>query len=194
MISPPPSFYQIKEGVIASFSFMRKKDQIKNLFLLNNESFWHSCWIVFFVNALVAVLASYGIKSTFEVDLKFVLLPKLILITIIDISLFSLLVFYVFEKIKKSDQFLKYIIPFNWIQASQAIMMLFFTIFSLVLPPSIFLIFGFALVVWVTISLWRIGKDEVGLTGWGAAGMIILSVITEAGIGLFSRYISKVIV
>ncbi len=194
MISPPPSFYQIKEGVIASFTFMRKKDQIKNLFLLNNESFWHSCWIVFFVNALVAVLASYGIKSTFEVDLKFVLLPKLILITIIDISLFSLLVFYVFEKIKKSDQFLKYIIPFNWIQASQAIMMLFFTIFSLVLPPSIFLIFGFALVVWVTISLWRIGKDEVGLTGWGAAGMIILSVITEAGIGLFSRYISKVIV
>jgi len=194
MISPPPSFYQIKEGVIASFTFMRKKDQIKNLFLLNNESFWHSCWIVFFVNALVAVLASYGIKSTFEVDLKFVLLPKLILITIIDITLFSLLVFYVFEKIKKSDQFLKYIIPFNWIQASQAIMMLFFTIFSLVLPPSIFLIFGFALVVWVTISLWRIGKDEVGLTGWGAAGMIILSVITEAGIGLFSRYISKVIV
>ena len=194
MISPPPSFYQIKEGVIASFTFMRKKDQIKNLFLLNNESFWHSCWIVFFVNALVAVLASYGIKSTFEVDLKFVLLPKLILITIIDISLFSLLVFYVFENIKKSDQFLKYIIPFNWIQASQAIMMLFFTIFSLVLPPSIFLIFGFALVVWVTISLWRIGKDEVGLTGWGAAGMIILSVITEAGIGLFSRYISKVIV
>lgn len=194
MISPPPSFYQIKEGVIASFTFMRKKDQIKNLFLLNNESFWHSCWIVFFVNALVAVLASYGIKSTFEVDLKFVLLPKLILITIIDISLFSLLVFYVFEKIKKSDQFLKYIIPFNWIQASQAIMMLFFTIFSLVLPPSIFLIFGFALVVWVTISLWRIGKDEVGLTGWGAAGMIILSVITEAGIGLFSRYISKIIV
>ena len=194
MISPPPSFYQIKEGVIASFTFMRKKGQIKNLFLLNNESFWHSCWIVFFVNALVAVLASYGIKSTFEVDLKFVLLPKLILITIIDISLFSLLVFYVFEKIKKSDQFLKYIIPFNWIQASQAIMMLFFTIFSLVLPPSIFLIFGFALVVWVTISLWRIGKDEVGLTGWGAAGMIILSVVTEAGIGLFSRYISKVIV
>ena len=194
MISPPPSFYQIKEGVIASFTFMRKKDQIKNLFLLNNESFWHSCWIVFFVNALVAVLASYGIKSTFEVDLKFVLLPKLILITIIDISLFSLLVFYVFEKIKKSDQFFKYIIPFNWIQASQAIMMVFFTIFSLVLPPSIFLIFGFALVVWVTVSLWRIGKDEVGLTGWGAAGMIILSVITEAGIGLFSRYISKVIV
>ena len=194
MISPPPSFYQIKEGVIASFTFMRKKDQIKNLFLLNNESFWHSCWIVFFVNALVAVLASYGIKSTFEVDLKFGLLPKLILITIIDIALFSLLVFYVFQKINISEQFLKYIIPFNWIQASQAIMMLFFTIFSLVLPPSIFLIFGFALVVWVTISLWRIGKDEVGLTGWGAAGMIILSVITEAGIGLFSRYISKVIV
>ena len=86
MISPPPSFYQIKEGVIASFTFMRKKNQIKNLFLLNNESFWHSCWIVFFVNALVAVLASYGIKSTFEVDLKFGLLPKLILITIIDIA------------------------------------------------------------------------------------------------------------
>ena len=194
MINGPPSFYEIKEGVNASFKFMTKKDKIKNLFVLNTERFWHSCWIVFFVNALVAVLASYGIKSTFEVDLKFGLLPKLMLITVIDIALFSLIVFYVFEKIKKSDKFLIYIIPFNWVQASQAMIMLCFTIFSLVLPPSLFLIFGFALVVWVTISLWRIGKDEVGLTGWGAAGMIILSVITEAGIGLFSRYISKMFI
>jgi hypothetical protein len=39
MISPPPSFYQIKEGVIASFTFMRKKRQIKNLFLLITKVF-----------------------------------------------------------------------------------------------------------------------------------------------------------
>ena len=191
MISSPPSFYKIKKGVISSFNFMMKKDKVKNLFALNINSFWESCWIVFFINALVAALASYGIKSSFEVSLKASLLPKLMLITIIDIALFSILVFYIFEKINKQDEFFRYIIPFNWIQASQAIIMLSFTIFGLFLPASIFIFIGFGLVVWVTYSLWRIGKEEIGLTGWSAAGIIILSVITEASIGLISRYISK---
>ena len=191
MISTPPSFYKIKKGVISSFNFMMKKDKVKNLFALNINSFWESCWIVFFINALVAALASYGIKSSFEVSLKASLLPKLMLITIIDIALFSILVFYIFEKINKQEQFFRYIIPFNWIQASQAIIMLSFTIFGLFLPASIFIFIGFGLVVWVTYSLWRIGKEEIGLTGWSAAGIIILSVITEASIGLISRYISK---
>ncbi len=191
MISTPPSFYKIKKGVISSFNFMMKKDKVKNLFVLNINGFWESCWIVFFINALVAALASYGIKSSFEVSLKASLLPKLMLITIIDIALFSILVFYIFEKINKQEQFFRYIIPFNWIQASQAIIMLSFTIFGLFLPASIFIFIGFGLVVWVTYSLWRIGKEEIGLTGWSAAGIIILSVITEASIGLISRYISK---
>ena len=191
MISSPPSFYKIKKGVISSFNFMMKKDKGKNLFVLNINGFWESCWIVFFINALVAALASYGIKSSFEVSLKASLLPKLMLITIIDIALFSILVFYIFEKINKQDEFFRYIIPFNWIQASQAIIMLSFTIFGLFLPASIFIFIGFGLVVWVTYSLWRIGKEEIGLTGWSAAGIIILSVITEASIGLISRYISK---
>ena len=194
MISPPPSFFNIKIGVTASFNFMMKKDKIKNLFILNIDKFWESCWILFFINALVSILASYGIKSTFEVDLKANVLPKLILITIIDIMLFSILVFYVFQKMEKKNDFFRYIIPFNWIQATQAIIMLIFTLFGLFLPAAVFIFFGFGLVIWITFSLWRIGKEEIGLTGWGAAGIIVLSVLTEAGIGLFSRYLSKLLI
>ena len=191
MISAPPSFLNIKEGIRSSLNFMMKKDNVSNLFSLNIKKFWESCWILFFINALVSILASYGIKSTFEVDLKANLLPKLMLITIIDIVLFSILVFHIFEKINKHEEYFKYIIPFNWLQATQAMIMLGFTFFGLFLPASIFIFFGFGLVIWITFSLWRIGKEEIGLSGWGAAGIIVLSVITEASIGLFSRYISK---
>jgi hypothetical protein len=58
------------------------------------------------------------------------------------------------------------------------------------LPPSIFVFFSLGLVIWVTFSLWRIGKEEVGLTGWGATGMIFLSVASEAGLGMLSRALS----
>ena len=194
MISAPPSFLNIKEGIRSSLNFMMKKDNVSNLFSLNTKSFWESCWILFFINALVSILASYGIKSTFEVDLKANLLPKLMLITIIDIVLFSILVFHIFEKIYKHEEYFKYIIPFNWLQATQAMIMLGFTFFGLFLPASIFIFFGFGLVIWITFSLWRIGKEEIGLSGWGAAGIIVLSVITEASIGLFSRYISKLFI
>ena len=194
MISAPPSFLNIKEGIKSSLNFMMKKDNVSNLFSLNIKRFWESCWILFFINALVSILASYGIKSTFEVDLKANLLPKLMLITMIDIVLFSILVFHIFEKINKQEEYFKYIIPFNWLQATQATIMLGFTFFGLFLPASIFIFFGFGLVIWITFSLWRIGKEEIGLTGWGAAGIIVLSVITEASIGLFSRYISKLLI
>ena len=194
MISAPPSFLNIKEGIRSSLNFMMKKDNVSNLFSLNTKSFWESCWILFFINALVSILASYGIKSTFVVDLKANLLPKLMLVTIIDIVLFSILVFYIFEKINKHEEYFKYIIPFNWLQATQAMIMLGFTFFGLFLPASIFIFFGFGLVIWITFSLWRIGKEEIGLSGWGAAGIIVLSVITEASIGLFSRYISKLFI
>ena len=149
--------------------------------------------IVFFVNAVVSTLASYGIKANIDGDIQSGILPRLLLITIIDICLFSILVNTIFEKIGKGDKFYKFIIPFNWIQSFQAILMLSFAVLGLILPPSIFVFFGIMVVIWVTFSLWRIGKEEVGLTGWGATGMIFLSVIIEASLGMFSRSLSMTI-
>tara|TARA_B100001989_G_scaffold77577_1_gene53377 strand:- start:62 stop:217 length:156 start_codon:yes stop_codon:yes gene_type:complete len=51
MISPPPSFIDIKNGFKSSFDFIRRKSNVDNLFELDNEKFWQSCWIVFFINA-----------------------------------------------------------------------------------------------------------------------------------------------
>ena len=194
MISPPPSFIDIKNGFKSSFDFIRRQSNVDNLFELNNEKFWQSCWIVFFINALVAVLASYGIKASFDISMKANLLPKLLLITVIDISLFAILIYYIFKNLNKDNLFFKFIIPFNWIQAFQAFIMLSFTFFGLFLPASIFLFFGFALIIFVTFALWRLGKEEVGFSGWGAAGLIILSVLTEGGIGLISRSVSKLFI
>ncbi len=193
MIKFPPNPFVIKDGFFSAFQFMSKKGNSSQLFNLNLNGFWDSCWIVFFVNAVVSTLASYGIKANIDGDIQSGILPRLLLITIIDISLFSILVNSIFEKIGKGDKFFEFIIPFNWIQSFQAILMLSFAVLGLILPPSIFIFFGIMVVIWVTFSLWRIGKEEVGLTGWGATGMIFLSVIIEASLGMFSRSLSMTI-
>tara|TARA_B110000238_G_C15916088_1_gene348404 strand:+ start:20 stop:601 length:582 start_codon:yes stop_codon:yes gene_type:complete len=190
VINPPPHPTAFKLGVISAFRFMSKKDRVNNVFVLNQNGFWDSCWIVFFVNAVVAILASYGIKANLDGDIQNGMLPRLLLITVIDICLFSILVNFIFEKIGKADEFYKFIIPFNWIQSFQAIIMLSFAVLGLLMPPSIFVFFSIGLIIWVTFSLWRIGKEEVGLTGWGATGMIFLSVFTEASLGMLSRTLS----
>ena len=51
MISSPPSFIDIKNGFKSSFDFIRRKSDVDNLFELDIEKFWQSCWIVFFINA-----------------------------------------------------------------------------------------------------------------------------------------------
>ena len=193
MIKFPPNPFVIKNGLLSAFQFMSKKGNSSQLFNLNLNGFWDSCWIVFFVNAIVSTLATYGIKANIDGDIQSGILPRLLLITIIDICLFSILVKTIFEKIGKGDKFFEFIIPFNWIQSFQAILMLSFAILGLILPPSIFVFFGIMVVIWVTFSLWRIGKEEVGLTGWGATGMIFLSVIIEASLGMFSRSLSMTI-
>jgi len=190
VINPPPHPAAFKAGIISAFRFMSKKDNVSNVFSLNINSFWDSCWMVFFINAVVAILASYGIKANLDGDMQNGILPRLLLITVIDICLFSILVNLIFEKIGKPDAFFKFIIPFNWIQSFQAIVMLSFAVLGLILPPSIFVFLSMGLIIWVTFSLWRIGKEEIGLTGWGATGMIFLSVATEAGLGMLSRYLS----
>lgn len=190
MINPPPSPFVVKDGFVSAFKFMTKKDRISSVFYLNNNGFWDSCWIVFFVNAVVSTLASYGIKANLDGDIQSGILPRLLLITVIDICLFAILVNTIFERIGKGDAFYKFIIPFNWIQSFQAVLMLSFAILGLILPPSIFVFFGIGVVIWVTFSLWRIGKEEVGLSGWGATGMIFLSVVIEASLGMFSRSLS----
>ena len=190
MINPPPSPFVVKDGFVSAFKFMSKKDRISSVFNLNNNSFWDSCLIVFFVNAVVSTLASYGIKANLDGDIQSGILPRLLLITVIDICLFSILVNTIFERIGKGDAFFRFIIPFNWIQSFQAVLMLSFAILGLILPPSIFVFFGIGVVIWVTFSLWRIGKEEVGLSGWGATGMIFLSVVIEASLGMFSRSLS----
>jgi len=190
VINPPPHPAAFKAGIISAFRFMSKKDNVSNVFSLNINGFWDSCWMVFFINAVVAILASYGIKANLDGDMQNGILPRLLLITVIDICLFSILVNLIFEKIGKPDAFFKFIIPFNWIQSFQAIVMLSFAVLGLILPPSIFVFLSMGLIIWVTFSLWRIGKEEIGLTGWGATGMIFLSVATEASLGMLSRYIS----
>ena len=193
MINPPPSPFVVKDGFVSAFMFMTKKENATGVFNLNKNGFWDSCWIVFFVNAVVSSLASYGIKANLEGDIESGILPRLLLITVIDICLFSILVNMIFEKIGKGKFFYRFIIPFNWIQSFQAIIMLSFAMLGLIFPPSIFVFFGICAVIWVTFSLWRIGKEEVGLSGWGATGMIFLSVVIEASLGMFSRSLSVAI-
>ena len=190
MINPPPHPSVVKNGIVSAFKFMSKKNNVTSVFNLNSSGFWDSCWTVFLINAVVSTLASYGIKANIDGEIQNGILPRLLLITIIDICLFSILVNTIFEKIGKSDSFYKFIIPFNWIQSFQAIVMLLFAVLGLIFPPSVFVFVGIGVVIWVTFSLWRVGKEEIGLSGWGATGMIFLSVIIEASLGMLSRSLS----
>ena len=78
MINPPPHPMAFKAGMISAFRFMSKKDRVNNVFQLNKNGFWDSCWIVFFINAVVSILASYGLKANIDGDMQNGILPRLL--------------------------------------------------------------------------------------------------------------------
>ena len=47
MIKFPPNPFVIKDGFLSAFQFMSKKGNSSQLFNLNLNGFWDSCWIVF---------------------------------------------------------------------------------------------------------------------------------------------------
>ena len=192
MISPPPSFYDIKNCFKSVFNFIRKKDTVDNLFDLNNKKFWNSCWIVFFVNTFAAILTFQANETIFYTLFNGNIFAKLILVSLIDVILYAILVFYIFQNIEKENLFLKYIIPFNWIQALQQLMILLFVSLAF-LPLFIVRFIQFFVIIVVVFSLWRLGKEEIGLSGWGAAGMIFLSGFMQIVITTFFVFGSQII-
>ena len=112
MIKPPPHPVVFKDGLVSAFMFMSKKESVSGVFKLNSSTFWDSCWMVFFVNAVVSTLASYGIKANIDGDIQNGILPRLLLITIIDICLFSILVNTIFEKLVNQTLFISLLFLF----------------------------------------------------------------------------------
>ncbi len=175
MISPPPSFIDIKNGFKSSFDFIRRKNNVDNLFKLDNEKFWQSCWIVCIINILAFVLAFQANKAAFYTLFVDNIIAKLALIIFIDVMLYAIIVFFIFQNVKKENLFLKYIIPFNWIQALKQLIILLLVFSVAFLPLFLVRFIQFFTIIIVVFTLWRLGKEEIILSGWGSVGMILLS-------------------
>ena len=192
MISLPPTFSEIKNSLTSAYKYLSKQDEAANLFVFNNKKFWDSVWIAFLVNsfAIAITLNNPGIQAIIK------LLPGIkvslytgIFICLTHVILFSILIYYILDSIKKQNFFFNYIIPFHWLDVLYKLIGFVLIFFGFV-NPQIIGVIHILLGFWVFYIFWSLGK-EIGLTGIGSFGILILSKLLEQGLFVFFGYISK---
>ena len=186
----PPSPLKIKSNVSSTLQFMLKKSKASDLFSLNINGFWDCFWVLFILNAFNYALNAQILQKLlkFEDDL---LIIKLAIIAIVQISLYSIAINRILIIQRKETSFFYYLIPFYWMQITQSLLALVLVFFSLFFPGEFIFLLKISLIIWVLYAVWRLGKQEIGFSDWEVIGFICLNYFIDLSvIIIFLAYLS----
>ena len=190
MINLPPNPSIIKNGISSTLQFMLKKSKALDLFSLNIKDFWNCFWVLFILNAFTYALTAIILQKIlkFEDDL---LIVKFAIMTVVQISLYSIAVNRLLILQKKEGSFFQYIIPFYWLQITQSFLGLVLAVLALFFPGGIIFLLKICLVIWFLYSVWRLGKHEIGFSDREIIGFICLNYFIDLSVlVIFFAYIS----
>ncbi|MGC6517405.1 MAG: hypothetical protein ACON49_05200 [Candidatus Puniceispirillaceae bacterium] len=158
-------------SVAAAWRLALGRGKPQDLFSSSRDAFWQSVWGVWILHVLATSFAS-SIFGT-------VLFLRLSLISLISSLAYIWLVHFLLSRIGKTEAFLDFIIPYQWLTALQAI--LFGSIaLSVIAAPQLQLHLAvIPVVIWMIFRMWRLARDVIGISGGLAVGFILARIILD---------------
>ena len=167
-------------AIAAAWRLALGRGTAEALFEISPATFWQAVWGAWILHVLATSFASSLFGSEVFIRLS--------LISLISSLAYILLVHFLMKRIDKSQYFLAFIIPYQWLTALQAI--LFGTIAVGVLAvPQLQLHFAvIPVVVWMIYRFWRLAKDVMGITGGLAVGFVLARIILDGLINALTGF------
>ena len=154
------------------------KGQPEELFELSRASLWQSVWGSWILHVLATSFAS----SIFG---PFIFL-RLSVVSLISALAYILLVHFLLGRIDKSDRFLAFIIPYQWLMALQALLFGAVAVGVLIAPALQLHIAIIPIVLWMIYRFWRLAKDAIGITGGLAVGFILARILLDGAVNMLT--------
>ena len=167
-------------SVAAAWRLALGRGKAEELFQIDRASLWQSVWGAWILHVLATSFAT----SIFGAAVFL----RLSLVSLISSLAYILLVHFLMGRIGKSDKFLAFIIPYQWLMALQAILFGSIAVSVLLLPGLALHLAVIPVVVWMIFRFWRLARDVMGITGGLAVGFVLARIVLDLFINMLTGF------
>jgi hypothetical protein len=176
---PPISAREIATALYGATRLAKGDPHGIDFFEDSIEAFWKSFWAAAIAAPLYALLIVIDLSGANITSGWF----RVLLIEVVGYvaawSAFPLAMHYVSEMIDREEQYIRYIVAFNWCAVLQVTLYLFVTAFLALdfLPRGVAVAISLATYAAIFVYQWYIARVGLELGRWGAAGIVVLDLI-----------------
>ena len=95
---------------------------------------------------------------------------------------------FLLKRIDKSDRFLAFIIPYQWLTALQAILFGTIALIVMAAPGLQIHLLVVPVVIWIIFRIWRVARDVIGISGGLAVGFIIARILLDGLVNMATGF------
>ena len=165
-------------SVAAAWRLALGRGEPAELFEISRAGLWQSVWGAWILHVLSTSFAT----SLFGAGVFL----RLSLISLVSSLAYILLVHFLMGRIGKSEKFMIFIIPYQWLMALQAILFGGIAVAVLLAPSLQLHLAVIPVVIWMIYRFWRLAKDVIGISGGLAVGFILARIVLDAVVNMLS--------
>ena len=171
-------------AVAASSRLAVVRVQPEELFEQTSAAFWQSVWGVWILHVLATSFATSIFGASVFIRLS--------LISLISTLAYIWLVHFLLKRIDKSDRFLAFIIPYQWLTALQAILFGTIALIVMAAPGLQIHLLVVPVVIWIIFRIWRVARDVIGISGGLAVGFIIARILLDGLVNMATGFTAPI--
>ena len=178
MQTPPPSQPSAIQCLISAFDLVVGRVRADDVFDYSAYGFWQAVlanWILGLVLAAIPL---------FALGVDFVVL--FVIISLVSILLYCLLVWHALVWMGRADRFLRFLVPYLWVGALQVVLFGLITVAMQMTGVGLLQILILPVAVWILIWLFRLARDQIGLTAFAAVCFVVGRFAVEVVVGLLA--------
>lgn len=143
----------------------------EELFETTTSAFWQSIWGAWILHVLATSFATSIFGAT--------LFLRLSVISLISSLAYVWLVHFLLGRIGKSEKFLAFIIPYQWLTALQAVLFGGIAVMVMTVPQLQLHLAVIPIVIWLIFRIWRLARDVIMISGGLAVGFVLARIALD---------------
>ena len=162
----------------AAFLYVIGKGKPSQLFTIDKTALWQAVWGGWIIHILATSFATSLVGIAY--------FAKLSLVSLVSSLGYILLVHFMMSRIEKEKYFLKFIIPYQWLTAFQAVCFGVIALIVMIFPNANAHILVIPVLLWIVFRTWQLIRDEMKITGGLAVGFILARILLDGAINIAS--------
>ena len=178
MQTNPYSPHSVVQCLTSAFDVVAGRVKPDEVFDYSAYGFWQAAfgnWILGIVLAIFPLIA---------LGVKFIVL--FVIISLVSILLYALMVWHALVWMGKADRFTRFLVPYLWVGALQVVLFGLITIAMQMTGIGILQIVILPVAIWILIWLFRLARDQIGVSTFVAICFVVSRFAVELAIGLLA--------